>query len=53
MIAVMKCQLKLNDENTEFLIMISRNQQHKIHYHDIKVDTATVAKLTHQIPNIL
>ena len=32
--------LKLNDEKTEFLVMTSRHQQHKIHDHDIKVDPA-------------
>ena len=35
-------KLKLNDEKTEFLVMASRYQQHKIHAHDIKVDTATI-----------
>ena len=35
-------KLKLNDEKTEFLVMTSRYQQHKIHDHGIKVDTATI-----------
>ena len=35
-------KLKLNDEKTEFLVMTSRNHQHKIHAHDIKVDSATI-----------
>ena len=35
-------KLKLNDEKTEFLVMTSRYQQHKIHAHDIKVDSATI-----------
>ena len=35
-------KLKLNDEKTEFLVMTSRYQQHKIHDHNIKVDTATI-----------
>ena len=34
--------LKLNDEMTEFLVMTSRYQQHKIHDHNIKVNTATI-----------
>ena len=36
-------KLKLNDEKTEFLIVTSKYQQHKIHAHDIKVDTATIS----------
>ena len=35
-------KLKLNDETTEFLVMTSRYQQHKIHAHDIKVDSAAI-----------
>ena len=35
-------KLKLNDEKTEFLIMMSKFHQHKIHDHQIKVDTASI-----------
>ena len=35
-------KLKLNDEKTEFLIMTSKFHQHKIHDHQIKVDTASI-----------
>ena len=35
-------KLKLNDEKTEFLVMTSIYQQHKIHDHNIKIDTATI-----------
>ena len=35
-------KLKLNDDKTEFLIMTSKYQQHKIQDHSINVDTATI-----------
>ena len=37
-----KNKLKLNDEKTEFLIMTSKYQQHKIQDHSIYVGTATI-----------
>ena len=36
---------QLNDEKTEFLIMTSKFYQHKIHDHQIKVDTAPIPAL--------
>ena len=35
-------KLKLNDEKTEFLIMTSKYQQHKIRDHSINVGTTTI-----------